>query len=684
MITQKQLDADAFERKVAKESRYWLTPEVQVIPDEPFKEKASKPFGILKKVLSNNNNPKKNIEKNITKGDPKHSFFKKVYYRFYNFSIQSFTLIPRGTTQLEFNKPVTQIFTLHNTADLLGKIYLHLRLPKIITNDEHKLSYVKNIGLSIIKNIDFKIKGDIINNITGQKLYILSKLLKKNATLKLGNTNLHVSESNMKYSTTTTSKLYNRPIDEQDETLIIPIDFGFSKHSSLYLPLFLYTTEDIEIHVTLRALNEIYTVEVHDEDYWYYNKVPNVTGYTIPSSNTQFRKDAIANTNMTTIDNFPTLSFGENTTYINSISGNGSPYYLKRYESRKVSIPTITTTTQNIKYNLYSCCESKTSISGEYNISCTMETEQIFLDPLLKSKFNNLFIYSYLFDQFIEDTNITSKTYTDSAELRLNFHSPIKQLVLSIQRSDNHKRNEWLNFTNYEDASLTEKKIVKFQDNWWYNANSVTKTTVSGDVIISDAGATSVMIITPDNFQEFMFRYGPHGEAGHIIDTSGSGFTEWPDSIKGNEQTYSIQEIDTFRKIWKYRNASGIPQINNTNFTSTWKESPLDTMEIVFHNHIREDAKNSKYYHSLQPYLHSNNNLDSGLFLYSFNIDSNTIQPTGSYKVRADLLFILNLVLNSAQSFNNVDNALTITPYALCHNIIHMKHDTFSLLYYNY
>ena len=147
MISQKQLDADAFERKAAKESRYWLTPEVQVIPDEPFKETASKPFGILKKVLSNNNDPKKNIEKNITKnieknitkGDPKHSFFKKVYYRFYNFSIQSFTLIPRGTTQLEFNKPVTQIFTLHNTADLLGKIYLHLRLPKIITNDEHKL-----------------------------------------------------------------------------------------------------------------------------------------------------------------------------------------------------------------------------------------------------------------------------------------------------------------------------------------------------------------------------------------------------------------------------------------------------------------------------------------------------------------------------------------------------------------
>jgi hypothetical protein len=697
MITQNQLDANAFERKTTRRDRAGFAgDQTRFARDQASSQAAgkslretgkgtsSKPFGVLKKTINNDNNSKKNIEKPLTKGDPKYSFFKQVYYRFYNFSIQSFSHIPKGKIQLEFNKPVTQIFTLRNTADLLGNMYLHLRLPKIITNDEHKLSYVKNIGLSIIKNIDFKIKGDIINNITGQKLYILNKLLKKNATLKLGNTNLQVPESNMKYSTTKTSKLYNRPIDQQDETLIIPIHFGFSKHPSLYLPLFLYTTEDIEIHVTLRALNEIYTVNVHDKDYWYYAKEPNVAGYTIPSSNTQFRKDAISNTNMKTIANFPTLTFGENTTYINSSNGNGSPYFLKRYESRKVTIPTITTTSQNIKYNLYSCCESQTSISGEYNISCTMETEQFFLDPLLKSKFNNLFIYSYLFDQFIEDTNITSKTYTDSAELRLNFHSPIKQLVLSIQRSDNHTRNEWLNFTNYEDASLTETEIVKFQDNWWYNSNSVTKTTVSEDVIISDAGATSVLTIIPDNFQEFIFRYGPQGEAGHIIDTSGSGFSGWPDSIKGNEQTYSIQEIDVFRNIWKYRNASEIPQINNTNFTSTWKESPLDTMEIVFHSHIREDAKNSKYYHSLQPYIHSNNNLDSGLFLYSFNIDSNPIQPTGSYKVRADLLFILNLVLNSAQSFNNVDNALTITPYALCHNIIHMKQDTFSLLYYNY
>ena len=62
-------------------------------------------------------------------------------------------------------------------------------------------------------------------------------------------------------------------------------------------------------------------------------------------------------------------------------------------------------------------------------------------------------------------------------------------------------------------------------------------------------------------------------------------------------------------------------------------------MEIVFHNNIREELKPSVYYNMLQPYKYSNNILDPGLFLYSFNINNDTIQPHGSYQLKSVLNF---------------------------------------------
>jgi hypothetical protein len=635
-------------------------------------------IGFLRKII---NNTSHGVTQNfLTKGNPQINYFKRVYHRFYNFSIQSFHMEARNKNILDFNVESQHTFTFTNIGDLLGRIFLILKLPKVITDDEIKLKYVNHVGLAIIKNIDLKIKGQTISSINGQKLYLLNKLTKETPWK---DAYINIPEANMKYSHTKTSKLYNQPIDIDKEQLVIPLLFGFSKEPSLYLPLFLYKTEDIQIEVTLRSLEEIYTVETFDKNYWYYAKDPNVTGYTLPTTSLQFRKDALSNTDMRSISSFPTFAFNEQPRYLNTSNGNGSPYYLQRYESRKVSLPNTSITSQNIKYKLFSCCDSSDpTVSGTYTISCSIETEQIFIDKELKEKFNSIFIYSYLYEQCIEDTRFKNKTYTGTNELQLHIGSPIKQLILAIQRSDNSLRNEWLNFTNYEDSSLTEYKILQFQDNWWFSANAASKLTVSGEVYADGEAAYEYEII-PDNFQEFLFRYGPHGDAGQVQDTSGSGFSNWPPSINGNESVYTLKEIDTFRKLWKYRDASDIPQINTSNFNSTWKESPLDTLEIKFHTHIKEDKKPSIYYNTVQSLQHSNNILDAGVYMYSFNINTNSIQPHGSFKLNPTLLFILNIVLNKAQTFNDIDNAFTITPYALCYNIIHSKHDTFSLLYYN-
>ena len=649
--------------------------------------------GILRQVI--NNKQQKKVENFLTMGNPKIDFFKKVYYRYYNFSTQSFSIPCKGRNYLEYNEETKLICTLGNKADLLGKIYLNITLPKVVTNNENKLSYIRNLGLGIIKNIELKIKGQTISRLDGKKIYILNKMLNQSSNVRLGNNNIDISIEKMKYSSTSTDKLYNTPIDIQTETLIVPLPLGFSKHTTQYLPLFLFKTDDIRVHITLRALNEIYTVQTFDKNYWYYAKEQNISGYSLPNTVKQFRKDAIKNTDMSNVSDYPTFKFGEQTKYKNvGDHHTRSPFYLKRYESRKTTLPNTSITGQNIKHNLYECCSSSfpTSTTFNYNIQCSLEVDQIFLDTELKQKFNEMFIYSYLFEHCIEDKTFVHKTFSGKNKLIINFINPIKNILLGIERSDNDIRNEWLNFTNYEDSTLTEEKILKYQDNWWFSAISGTKLTTSETV--TTLGGTSTLTIVPDNFQEFLFRYGPYGEAGDYSDISGviknnmpivgPGFSNWPNAIQPHERLYTIKEINEFRSIWRYRAASDIPNINVTNLQSTWKESPLDTMEIVFHNNIREEVKPSIYYNMLQPYKYSNNMLDPGLFLYSFSIDNDNIQPHGSYQLKSVLHFILHVDLNESQTFNNNTNSFSITPYALCYNIIEMKQDTFSLLYYNY
>ena len=59
---------------------------------------------------------------------------------------------------------------------------------------------------------------------------------------------------------------------------------------------------------------------------------------------------------------------------------------------------------------------------------------------------------------------------------------------------------------------------------------------------------------------------------------------------------YTIQEINKFRHTWKYRAASDIPQINKDNFSSTFKESPLKDMQILFDGIEREEVKDNIFY----------------------------------------------------------------------------------------
>ena len=272
-------------------------------------------IGFLRKYINNKNVSIK--DKKIYKGSPRIDYFKKVYLRHHYFSKQSSTFVFKGSTKIDFNNEKVMTCALDKRCDILSKVFLTLDFPKIVVDNEMNVRYINHLGLGIIKQLNLKINGNIISSLDGKKIYLINKLLEKNCDFKFVNKDTTISEQDMKYTTINTKRLYNKPIHTNKERLTIPIPFGFFKHTSLNLPLFLFNANDIEIELTLRPLKEIYTVDTFDKDYWYYAKDEN--HYALddsPTSLSNLRKYALKNTDMSDTSITPSnlkFSFGEQT-----------------------------------------------------------------------------------------------------------------------------------------------------------------------------------------------------------------------------------------------------------------------------------------------------------------------------------------------------------------------------------
>jgi hypothetical protein len=102
--------------------------------------------------------------------NPQITFFKTVYRRHTNFSIQQFKL---GLESALFG--YHSHYEIHRLGDLVGDVYLVINLPSF-TPSGGKFAWTKRLGHAIIKNIQIEIGGAIIDKQTGVWLDIWYEL----------------------------------------------------------------------------------------------------------------------------------------------------------------------------------------------------------------------------------------------------------------------------------------------------------------------------------------------------------------------------------------------------------------------------------------------------------------------------------------------------------------------------
>jgi hypothetical protein len=155
--------------------------------------------------------------------EPQITFFKTVYKRHTNFSLQTFTYALQNNPTFGTSNEII----IHRNGDLITRMYLRIVISSVILAKGAKFAWTKRLGHALINSITFQIGGQVIDKQTGTWLDIWHELSRNDShdrgyDLMIGDTPSMTSYNNK-----------NKP----EYILFIPLQFWFNRLASMALPM---------------------------------------------------------------------------------------------------------------------------------------------------------------------------------------------------------------------------------------------------------------------------------------------------------------------------------------------------------------------------------------------------------------------------------------------------------------
>jgi hypothetical protein len=168
-------------------------------------------------------------------GNPQISFFKVVYRRHTNFSMESIEQSFNGTA-----KPGNRVTcTISRNGDLVSNIWLEITLPELAPADVGNVNYVNSIGHALIEYVELEIGGQRIDKHYGEWLDIWSELTlpeeKRNGFKEM------VGRRDVGFQG-----------DLESNKLYIPMQFFFCRNPGLALPLIALQYHEVKLNIKFR------------------------------------------------------------------------------------------------------------------------------------------------------------------------------------------------------------------------------------------------------------------------------------------------------------------------------------------------------------------------------------------------------------------------------------------------
>jgi len=183
-------------------------------------------------------------------GNPQITFFKVVYRRHTNFSMESIRQTFNGTPN--FESKVT--CTVSRNGDLIHRVYLQVDLGEIKTSGE--AGYKAWAGHKLIKSVEVEIGGQRIDKHYGDWLHIWNELSQTAGhwdgyrTMVEGDSDFNTDLSDA--------------TDKKGRTLYIPLQFWFCRNPGLALPLIALQYHEVKINVEFGAKKDVASPDTSD------------------------------------------------------------------------------------------------------------------------------------------------------------------------------------------------------------------------------------------------------------------------------------------------------------------------------------------------------------------------------------------------------------------------------------
>jgi hypothetical protein len=335
--------------------------------------------------------------------NPQISFFKTVYRRYTNFSMDYYRLNPDGNIGLNDQETVTYKFKIDRNADLIHDIYFTFSLPDIYSNDNVDFKWVKNIGYNIIDKVSVYIGGSVIDEHYGEWFQIWNELTtpldKKNLLNEMiGNVPEMYDPANApgnhgiypNASVQTGRINLNAGASIKKRVIRVPLIFWFNRNPSLALPLIALQYDPVQINITCRKITDLYTI-----------------------------KDIIPTSE----------SYGS------------------------ILKPQTTNTFYNSRYGIQNFVNEADMFTGvignrqlvNFSIDPYLDINYVYLDTKEMRNFAQT-EHKYLIEQVRQSS---FQGIVGSQTLDLQIHHPTSLMVIVCKRNDIEDRNDWNNYTNW-------------------------------------------------------------------------------------------------------------------------------------------------------------------------------------------------------------------------------------------
>ena len=200
-------------------------------------------------------------------GNPQITFFKVIYRRHTNFSMESIEQVFNGSA--DWGKKVT--CTVSRNGDLIHKTYLQVVLPSVtvpIPSSGHNgFRWVNWVGHALLKHVELEIGGQRIDKHWSTWIHIWNEL-SQSAGHSVGYANMVGNTNDLTGLTVASAGL--TPADDnrtcKGKTLYIPLQFWFCTSAGLALPLIALQYHEVKINIEFAALDDLYWAGTSDNN----------------------------------------------------------------------------------------------------------------------------------------------------------------------------------------------------------------------------------------------------------------------------------------------------------------------------------------------------------------------------------------------------------------------------------